>query len=346
MARGGINKALVIEARETLLNRGENPSIDAIRVELGNTGSKSTIHRYLKEIEDESSARLDDEALLSEPIKTLISKLTATLRQEAHSIVEANKEQNQHREQVLKARIAELESIVDSQDKTLSTKEEALQDQLVQLDERKSSEDKLAAELGEAKQAIIEQNAIIKEKQSHIDSLEEKHRHSRDAMEHYRQSVKEQREQDQRNHEQQLHQLQAEIRTLNQTLSIKQNDITGLNKDNGRLVAEISAAQKTLAELQAESRKHQTQIDAQASENKVLEDKIQKNERYVSELESLKKEHKALAEWKEKSLLAQAKLEAEVAVKNELVERLLEEKSKNFGGPVGKEYGSPDCEYD
>lgn len=346
MARGGINKALVIEARETLLNRGENPSIDAIRVELGNTGSKSTIHRYLKEIEDESSARLDDEALLSEPIKTLISKLATTLRQEAHSIVEDNKEQNQHREQTLKARITELESIVDSQDKTLSTKEEALQDQLALLDERKSSEDKLGAELGEAKQAIIEQNAIIKEKQSHIDSLEEKHRHSRDAMEHYRQSVKEQREQDQRNHEQQLHHLQAEIRALNQTLSVKQNDITGLNKDNGRLVAEIRAAQKALAELQAESRKHQAKIDAQASENNVLEDKIQKNERYVSELESLKKKHKALTEWKEKSLLTQAKLEAEVAVKNELVERLLEEKSKNFGGPVGKEYGSPDCEYD
>lgn len=346
MARGGINKVLVIEARETLLNRGENPSIDAIRVELGNTGSKSTIHRYLKEIEDESSARLDDEALLSEPIKTLISKLTATLRQEAHSIIESSNEQNQHREHVLKARITELEGIVDSQEKVLCTKEEALQYQLALLDERKSSEDKLGTELGEAKQAIIEQNAIIREKQSHIDSLEEKHRHSRDAMEHYRQSVKEQREQDQRNHEQQLHQLQAEIRALSQTLSVKQNDITGLNKDNGRLVAEISAAQKALTELRAESRKHQAQIDAQASENKVLEDKIQKNERYVSELESLKKEHKALTEWKEKSLLVQAKLEAEVAVKNELVERLLEEKSKNFGGPVGKEYGGPDCEYD
>jgi chromosome segregation ATPase len=346
MARGGINKALVIDARDTLLNRGENPSIDAIRVELGNTGSKSTIHRYLKEIEEESSARLDDEALLSEPIKTLISKLTATLRQEAHSIVESNNDKNQHREQALKTRITELEGTVASQENALKTKEEALQDQLAQLGERKSSESKLGAELAEAKQAIIEQNAIIKEKQSHIDSLEEKHRHSRDAMEHYRQSVKEQREQDQRNHEQQLHQLQAEIRALSQTLSVKQNDITGLNKDNGRLVAEISAVQKTLAELQAESRKHQAQIDTQKSENKVLEDKIQKNESYASELESLKKEHKTLTEWKEKSLLAQAKLEAEVAVKNELVERLLEEKSKNFGGPVGKEYGSPDCEYD
>jgi len=346
MARGGINKALVIEARDTLLNRGENPSIDAIRVELGNTGSKSTIHRYLKEIEEESSARLDDEALLSEPIKALISKLTATLRQETHSIVEINNEQNQHREQAFKARITELEGIVDSQEKTLSTKEEALQDQLVQLGERKSLEDRLSAELAEGKQVITEQNAIVSEKQSHIDSLEEKHRHSRDAMEHYRQSVKEQREQDQRNHDQQLHQLQAEIRALNQTLSIKQNDITGLNKDNGRLVAEISAIQKTLAELQAEARKFKVLIDTQASENKVLEDKIQKNESYFSELESLKAQCKTLSEWKEKSLLANAKLEAEVAVKNELVERLLEEKSKNFGGPVGKEYGGPDCEFD
>ena len=47
MARAGINKALVQRARDTLLARGEHPSIEAVRVELGNTGSKSTILRYL-----------------------------------------------------------------------------------------------------------------------------------------------------------------------------------------------------------------------------------------------------------------------------------------------------------
>lgn len=52
MARGGINKAIVQKARESLLARGENPSIDAVRIELGNTGSKTTIHRYLKEIDN------------------------------------------------------------------------------------------------------------------------------------------------------------------------------------------------------------------------------------------------------------------------------------------------------
>ncbi|VAW55751.1 Tn4651 auxiliary cointegrate resolution protein T, partial [hydrothermal vent metagenome] len=58
MARGGINKALVQQALEALMSKGQNPSIDAIRVELGNTGSKSTIHRHLKELEEEASTRL------------------------------------------------------------------------------------------------------------------------------------------------------------------------------------------------------------------------------------------------------------------------------------------------
>jgi len=50
MPRAGVNKAVVQIAREALLARGVHPSVDAIRVELGNTGSKTTIQRYLKEL--------------------------------------------------------------------------------------------------------------------------------------------------------------------------------------------------------------------------------------------------------------------------------------------------------
>ena len=35
-----------------ILARGEHPSIDAVRIEMGNTGSKTTIHRYLKELDE------------------------------------------------------------------------------------------------------------------------------------------------------------------------------------------------------------------------------------------------------------------------------------------------------
>ena len=52
MARAGIYKSEVLRARDKLLAAGRNPSIDAVREELG-SGSKTTIHRYLKEIEEE-----------------------------------------------------------------------------------------------------------------------------------------------------------------------------------------------------------------------------------------------------------------------------------------------------
>ncbi|WP_258041195.1 DNA-binding protein [Pseudomonas syringae] len=51
MARGGVNLAVVQKARNSLLMRGVYPSIDAVRVEIGNTGSKTTIARYLKQLE-------------------------------------------------------------------------------------------------------------------------------------------------------------------------------------------------------------------------------------------------------------------------------------------------------
>ena len=46
MARAGIYKSEVLRARDKLLAAGRNPSIDAVREELG-SGSKTTIHRYL-----------------------------------------------------------------------------------------------------------------------------------------------------------------------------------------------------------------------------------------------------------------------------------------------------------
>jgi SOS-response transcriptional repressor LexA len=108
MARGGINKALVAKAREAVLARGENPSIDAVRIELGNTGAKSTIHRYLKELEEEESTRLDDEVLLSQPIKELIARLASRLQEEARELVDESKVRYEHQLKELSDRCAVL----------------------------------------------------------------------------------------------------------------------------------------------------------------------------------------------------------------------------------------------
>jgi len=50
MARTGITKTQVRTIRDRLLADGRHPSADAVRGALGDTGSKSTIHRYLKEL--------------------------------------------------------------------------------------------------------------------------------------------------------------------------------------------------------------------------------------------------------------------------------------------------------
>jgi hypothetical protein len=63
----------------------------------------------------------------------------------------------------------------------------------------------------------------LAENEAHRQSIAEKHQYAREALERYRQSVKAQRDQDQRRHEQQIQQSQAEMRLLQQSLVVKQD---------------------------------------------------------------------------------------------------------------------------
>ncbi|MBL4855499.1 MAG: DNA-binding protein [Idiomarina sp.] len=97
MARGGITKKSVEQARNALIARGESVSIDAVRIELGNTGSKTTIHRYLKELEtDDDKTALS--ASLSDELIALVNQLSSRLKAEANQTLEAQEER--HSEQV------------------------------------------------------------------------------------------------------------------------------------------------------------------------------------------------------------------------------------------------------
>ena len=83
MARAGIYKSEVVRARNKLLAMGRYPSIDAIRSELGDTGSKGTIHRYLKEIEEEEGGSTGTQVAVSEAIQDLAARLAERLHEEA-----------------------------------------------------------------------------------------------------------------------------------------------------------------------------------------------------------------------------------------------------------------------
>ncbi|MDF9616328.1 DNA-binding protein [Pseudomonas entomophila] len=102
MARTGIDKAAVQRARQLLIARGEHPSIDAVRIELGNTGSKTTIHRYLKELEPVS---LNGMTSLSEPLGKLVEQLAAQLQEEGQARIDAVQAEVDNQRRVLESQL-------------------------------------------------------------------------------------------------------------------------------------------------------------------------------------------------------------------------------------------------
>lgn len=238
MARGGINKALVQKARSAILARGENPSIDALRVELGNTGSKSTIHRYLKEIEAEQAPRARQPRSLSDNLSELVEQLAGQLQQEARQSVAEDRaalsrERLDYQQQVRNAQ-AQIELLKGSM-QTLEIQLQEARSQLQAAQEQKHQADLANARL---RQLGSDLETRLRERDAQILSLEEKHNHARLALDHFRQAAKEQREQEQRKHEGQVQQLSVELRQLQQSMIVRQDQLTQLNRDNERLLTE------------------------------------------------------------------------------------------------------------
>lgn len=247
MARGGVNKTIVQKAREALLARGENPSIDAVRVELGNTGSKTTIHRYLKELDEVDQRREAPQQGLSDELSELVARVAQRLAEESGEQIEqalavSGAEKSELLEQLKASQYAlgELQQQFDIQRIALDTESAELQTCLTTLQVEQTRNARLS-------QSNLDLEVRLKDKDEQIRSLEEKHLHARDALEHYRGAIKQQREQEQRRHEGQLQQVQIEVRQLQQTLIIKQDELTRLNRDNERFLSEARQQTKVMA---------------------------------------------------------------------------------------------------
>ncbi len=361
MARAGINKAQVQKAYQAVLALGQKPTIDTVRVQLGNTGSRTTISRYLKELKTESGAELGDTTLLSDTLKDLVARLAAQLQDEAHATIE--QAQTQHDEERTQwkaatneqqrqfsdaeARIGELNARLDSEAKRYETAEAARQAAVIE-------SERLAQELADTK-------TMIAEKDRHMASLEEKHQHSRDSLKHFRQSAKDQREQDQRRHEHETQQLQADQRSLRDTLSAKQTDITQLNKENAKLTTTLSqhqtqqlAANSTLAEAEKQRSDGARQIEslnkkliALETEHKSVkrraDDSQNALEHELSELkanhEQLKVERDQLEHDRQAAQLDAARLSTELTVKNEFIDNLTQLASAHASESQNKNAG-------
>ncbi|EOH6072913.1 DNA-binding protein [Burkholderia cenocepacia] len=254
----------VKRARDVLLAQGQHPSIDAVRIALGNTGSRSTIHRHLKELEDEDGITLADTESLSAPIQALIAQLSARLHEEADAVVHAQAEAAEIERQTAQVEHGKLLRALNDLRAELADAVTALEQEQAAHVETRDALQKRTLESERLTQQVRDQNERAAEQEGFRQSLEEKLIHARDGLEHFRTAARELREQEARRHEHQIQQLQADLRQVNQAAIVKQNEFTQLNKDNARLVAEAGAAGKQLREQQGLNERQQVAL-AQAA---------------------------------------------------------------------------------
>ncbi len=261
MARTGLYKSEVKKARDSLRALGRHPSVDAVRVELGNTGSKTTIHKYLKELEEEEGIGQQPRSI-SAALQEMVERLASQLQAEADERVIAARE--------------EVRAVTARMEQALAEANAANADLLTRLDlagkaliaaraAHESSREECQQQAVALRALEVRTTALqerLEENEQHRLSLEDKHQHARAALDHYRSASKEQREQDQRQHEQQLQTVQAELRQLRQELIVKQTEITRVNQEGVRLVADLSHARQALVEQQALADRREQQLES------------------------------------------------------------------------------------
>lgn len=266
MARSGIDKQSVKKARQVLLARGENPSIDAVRVELGNTGSKTTIHRYLRELEAEDVAKIDANAFLNDTLCNMVAKLADQLQKEAQAVVD--KAKTDHAEQIaaLFREIVDRETQLPERDKQLQALSTSYADEKEEHANTNAVLESAVDDKRELELRIRDLEARLSEKTSQIASLEEKHQHARDSLEHYRQSVKEQRDAENRRFEHQMQQLHVEKHELTQKLGEKQEDLSKMARDNSALTTRLTDARTVMENLKIENQVQASELANQSEE--------------------------------------------------------------------------------
>lgn len=252
MARSGVYRTDVEKARRALLAQGKHPSIDLVRAALGNTGSRSTIHRFLKEIEAEDAAPQGTKVGVSDAIQTLIERLSVQLHEEADARIaedraasDAQVWEHDARAQTYQTEAAELRDALERADTTLATERASHQDTVGQLQQAR-------VQLAQWEERLAAHERRSQEQDAHLASLEEKHRQARDALEHFRTASQEQRGREQRQHEQAMQALQVELRTSVDQLIVKNAELLQLNRDNGRLVEQSTHLQQALRNAERE----------------------------------------------------------------------------------------------
>jgi chromosome segregation ATPase len=254
MARPGVTYLEVSNAAQQLVAAKKSPTIEAIRIALGGTGSNSTLGTHLrtwKASQDQTQQVATKENLPEELIATMkglwswvidqseekiltIKQETqqdlAKLKQENQSLQQENGRWQQQHQQVKQER--------DGLAHEKATIEQLLADAKIEI-----------ATLTEKHIGLEQQN---QEKQARIYEMQRQNQQIQENLEHYRTSALEQRTVDQQRYEQQQRQFEQTIQQINQALAEAKKENTLLQQQNQQVYFERDSLETKLDKLEVQ----------------------------------------------------------------------------------------------
>jgi len=254
MGRPGVTYLEVSSAAQQLVASRRIPTIEAIRIALGGTGSNSTIGGHLR-----TWKATQDQTQQIATKENLPEELVATMK----GLWEMVMNQSEERIQTIKQ---------DTQQELIKLKQEAQQLQQEsgqwqqQYQQIKQERDGFAHEKSVVEQLFADSKIEIatltekhsgleqqnQEKQSYLDEMQKQNQQIQANLEHYRASALEQRLADQKRYEQQQRQYEQTIQQINQELEEVKKENALFQQQNQQVYFERDNLETKLDKLEAQ----------------------------------------------------------------------------------------------
>lgn len=330
MARAGVTKLDVHKAATRLMENGKNPTVDSVRELLG-TGSKSTIAPLLKQWkkEQDSWEEVKDTGLPVSLISTVKALYEGMEQQAAQKIEEAQAVATEALEQGSRSLHEKAQEIKDLRNKLNQTQENLI----AVANENEETHKKLDDKTQQYKECSQDNTSLLKQLQlsaKENERLVRLHKQNQANLEHYQNTVEQQRSQERQDTEQRLQQ-------ANSSLQRAHKDIQQLNERMTVLTTEAALNKETTEELRNENKSLQETLNTQQlalalneKNNELLKTQLSKTDIEKDELQvTAEKKHTLFIQSETKNRLFEetiAKLELHLEKLNQINLTLSSEK--------------------
>ena len=241
MGRTGITYDEVANAIATICGRQKNPTVDAVREELG-TGSRSTIARHLSDWKTKNGVTKTTDTGIPNELQNLIQALWEKIRSDAEKTIEAHQAETDAQINEAKNNLELMQhqkALLCDNIKKLSEKLEIQASQLTHLENTLQNEKNNNLTL---QQRNIAQDWIISDQKKVHEELHQHLKNTQDNLVHYQNSIEQQRQEQMMLLEKErgkYAQLQNELNIALQQKISYQTQFENLNNAHNKLLAEF-----------------------------------------------------------------------------------------------------------